>query len=406
MLLATFTLYLLFGVISLLIIVRILKESSISSVLLLAFGVRIVVMFLDYYEIVQIPGNGDACHFHETAIDNQTTSDHFVDTNYAEFLTYFYKLTDCSRLLAQFLNVLMGMIYLLYLNNSLKIIGLKTIYRRQLIFIASFMPNLIFFSAILLREAWIEMFLMISIYHFIRWFIARGTSLDLVVSVLAVVGASWMHSGSIFVLFGYIAGMAFYNRSNKTIQFSAKVIPVFAIICIFGGLLIMSSGEFLGKFAGLLGSSASLMEVFIDIYTPKVEAGSTYLTWLNVTSPLQAIIFAPLKMFYFLFSPIPLDWRSIMDVIAFLFDSTIYLCLLYGIYLHRKETNSEKKSLVLFLLISFFFATFILAMGTIASGTAVRHRAKIVAILFVCYGLTKSGKLPNKADYKYEINCI
>ena len=402
MLIATFALYLLFGVISFLIIVRSLKESSISSILLLAFGVRIIVMFLDYYEIVQIPGNGDAYHFHETAIDNQTTSDHFIDTNYAEFLTYFYKLTDCSRFLAQYLNVLMGMIYLLYLNYSLKIIGLKTIYRRQLVFMASFMPNLIFFSAILLREAWIEMFLMISIYHFIKWFVGQGKSSNLAIAFLAVVSASWMHSGSIFVIFGYIAGVTFYDRNTKSIRFSAKVIPVLTIMCVLSGGIIMSAGAFLDKFVVLFSSSASLMESFIDIYTPKVEAGSTYLTWLNVTSPLQAIIFAPLKMFYFLFSPIPLDWRSIMDVFAFLFDSTIYICLLYGIYLHRKEIVSEKKSLVLFLLISFFLATFILAMGTIASGTAVRHRAKIVAILFVCYGLTKVNKTK---EIIYE-NCL
>ena len=58
----------------------------------------------------------------------------------------------------------------------------------------------------------------------------------------------------------------------------------------------------------------------------------------------------------------------------------------------NKTEKKEQKYLIRFLLISFFIATFVFAFGTIASGTAVRHRAKLIALLFVCYGLTRVYK--------------
>lgn len=399
MLLATFTLYLLFGVISLLVIVRSLKESSISSILLLAFGVRIVVMFLDYFEIIQIPGNGDAYHFHGNALANQTTADHFQDTNYVLFLTFFYRITDSSRLLAQYLNVLMGMVFLIYINKTLIIIDTKLQARRHIMAIASFMPNLIFFSAILLREAWIEMFLMLSVYDFVKWY-KGGKMSSALLSIIFVIIASWMHSGCIFVVLGYIVCFALYDRKIKSVHFSTKLITVFALFCAFGFFLVVKAGDLFSKFVALQDST--VMDTMIGKYTTVEEAGSTYLGWLDVSSPFQAIVFAPLKMFYFLFSPIPLDWRSIMDVMAFLFDSCVYICFSYGIYKYGKEVKYENKHLIQFLMISFLVTTLVFSFGTTTSGTAVRHRAKIVAILFVCYGLTKVNKTK---EIIYE-NCL
>ena len=344
-------------------------------------------MYLDCYEIVAIPGNGDETQFNEIATSNQKANNPEYVTNYTVFLTLFYKLTDCSRILAQYVNVLMGMLFLVYLNKTLLLIEVDAKIRKVILVIATFMPNLIFFAAILLREAWIEMFLMMSIYYYVKWFLKDRKTYYAVLSILFVFCATWMHSGCIMVGIGYILSFFIYNGRTKSIQLSSSFIPVFVLIAVFVLFLISNADSFLGKF-GKLGGDLATEDMMIDLYAIREEAGSTYLDWLDVTSPVQAVLFSPLKLFYFLFSPIPLDWRSPIDAIAFLLDSCIYIFLFYKIYKNNTD-KKEHKYLIRFLLVSFFIAAFVFAFGTIASGTAVRHRAKIIALLFVCYGLTK-----------------
>lgn len=400
MLIAQFLTYFFFIFASLFLVLRIVKESGMAGVFVLAFAIRIIVMYLDYFEMVQIPGNGDAYHFHGNALANQSTIDHFRDTNYVVFLTYFYRITDNSRLLAQYLNVLMGMTFLVYLNKTLRLSKVSFKNRKQIITIASFMPNLIFFSAILLREAWMEMFVMLSVYYFVKWYKAGGKPLYAILSILYVIMASWMHSGCLLIVMGYIVCFALYDRNTQSVYFSTKFISVFVLVCAIGFFLVTKAGDLFSKFIAL--QESTVMDTMIGKYATVEDAGSTYLKWLDVSSPIQAVVFAPLKMFYFLYSPIPLDWRSIMDVIAFMFDSSVYIFLSYWIYKNWKTVNDESKYLIRFLMISFILTTLVFSFGTSTSGTAIRHRAKICSILMVCYGLSRSTDEDRNKNIRYE----
>lgn len=375
---------------------KIVKDAFVFRLFFIGYIIRVLVMYLDCYEYVGIPGNGDEWQFHITALDNQTASEAFHITNYTVFLTFIYKLTDCSRLIAQYINVMMGMAFLFYLDKTLKLVNAKQGCRKQVLVIATFMPNIIFFAAILLREAWIEMFVMMSVYYFVRWFLKGGKMYELILSFLFVICATWMHAGCITLAAGFVLCLVIYDKRTQKIHLSRSLIPSLVMVSLFFVVLVLNAGMFMDKF-GSLGAGAS-EDMMVDIYTAKVEAGSTYLDWLNVTSPLLAVVFAPLKMFYFLFSPIPFDWRNLVDAIAFALDSTVYIFLFYQIA-KRKSDSKEKKYLIRFLLIGFFFATFVFAFGTIASGTAMRHRAKIIAILFVCYGLTRTNNQNKTKDY-------
>lgn len=381
---------------------KISPDAYVFRLFTLGFFIRVIVMFLDYYEIVGIPGNGDETQFHWTALDNQYSREETKITNYTVFLTIFYRLTNCSRLLAQYLNVLMGMFFLVYLNKTLKIVNAENKIRKRLLVIATFMPNLIIFSSILLREAWIEMFVMMSIYHYVNWFIRDGKSYHAFMSLVFVLCASWMHSGCVVIVIGYLLSFVFFERNTKQIKTSNTFIPSLFLLSLFAAFLYYNASLFSDKFGSI--SNVAAEDMMVDMYTVTGDSGSTYLSWLNVTTPLQAVFFSPLKMFYFLFSPIPFDWRNLLDVIAFTMDSMIYIFLFYQIY--RNWTNSkENRYLICFLLISFFIATFVFAFGTIASGTAVRHRAKIIALLFVCYALSKDNEVKLKHIQSTHISC-
>jgi hypothetical protein len=106
------------------------------------------------------------------------------------------------------------------------------------------------------------------------------------------------------------------------------------------------------------------------------------------------MIYAPLKIFYFLFSPMPWDIRGLPDAIAFLFDSLFYIVIVPKIFKDLLNLGSNRKDKLIFrtLLFSFILVTGVHAMGTIASGTAVRHRYKGLSLLIILWMILEEEK--------------
>ncbi len=397
---------LILGIISALIaflfLARVPREKETFKILLWGFIVRLIILFVDYYKIYIFPGSGaDTEFFDEMARNNQTDSEAFYSTNYEIYLTIVYAFTGCSRLFAQYLNVIMGMLFLLYLNKTLLIANVCSKTRLLILRIASFMPNLIIFSAILLREAWIEMFIMISLYYYVKWFVRKKWSCA-IASLACVMAASWMHGACIIVSIGYVLSFVIFDRKKNMIRMTKSTLGTMMLVVLFILLLFHNSSTFMGKLGVV--NDAQFSELMVDLYTPTVDAGSLYLQWLTISSPIQGLLFSPLKMFYFLFSPIPFDWRGIPDVIAFFFDSCIYLFLSLGLC-QWKNNSPQHKYLFLFLMLSFLITTFVFSFGTAAAGTAVRHRAKYVSLLFVSYALCRADVRNIKKMYKNVCDC-
>lgn len=116
-------------------------------------------------------------------------------------------------------------------------------------------------------------------------------------------------------------------------------------------------------------------------------AGSLYLKNLRITNWYQIIYYLPLKLLYFTFSPMPLDWRGIMDVLAFLGDSCVHIVLLCGIgYRIKKQYKTSNSSIIVkcgFWCCILSFVVF--ALGTSTAGTAIRHRDAMIAIELMTY---------------------
>ena len=94
-------------------------------------------------------------------------------------------------------------------------------------------------------------------------------------------------------------------------------------------------------------------------------------------------------MFYFLFSPVPWEWRGFKDILAFFIDSIWYVMLCWGIY--KSKPNAfymVKKGLV----ISLLAVVFIFGLGVSNAGTAMRHRAKLLSFIVVTFCISKSEK--------------
>lgn len=366
-------------------------DGKYAMVLLNGFVLRLLVMLIDYFQIIEIPfSNNDAQGFHEVAVANQN-SYYGYSTNYTVFLTGLYYVTDCARWFAQYVNVVFGVLLLIYLRKILFLLDVDEKKRKYVLIIASYMPFPIIYSALLLREAWVSFFVILSLYYFVRWYLSCGKNgVSIFLTMLSVIFALLMHEGCIGLVFGYIFAFLFYNRKENRIRLSASTYIAFFLLSVIGVIFILNLNIFLEKFAGALEDPGEALQA----KNAGEGGGADYLTWIDFSNPFNILLFAPLKIIYFLFSPIITDWRGLNDIIAFLLDSLIYIYVFWIVI--KGTTTMENRLLKKFVLITLSATILIFSFGTTNSGTAIRHRSKLLAVVLVVYAMSSYSGEPSK----------
>lgn len=346
---------------------------------------RIGLLVCDLYHLFPIPNLGaDSEVFHSIAYHNALYGDSGKLTNYTDFLTLVYTYTGQSRMIGQLINVIFGLGVILYGQKCLQLYHVNHKYMHIGTLILCLAPNLIIFSGGLLREAWCEFFITVSIYQFLKWF-KYGNPISFLLSCLMVLAASYMHSGSIGVIAGYMIVYILYNRNKNQFKFTFRSIFASCIVIAFSMFFFQHMDIFGEKMEGMDGENTD--EMFVSQYNSALGGGSDYLTNLPVNSMGGALLFSPLKMIYFTFSPMPWDWRGFNDLLAFLIDSIIYVLLCWGII---KSTGNSYAKLRTGLIISLLSVVFIFGIGVTNAGTAMRHRAKLLSLFVITYCISQS----------------
>lgn len=358
------------------------------------FAIRILVLFIDLY-IPAIPifsSGTDTEYFHEVSLLIANGMYPLEDgaTNYVPFLSGIYYMIGDQRPFVQFLNIAFWVFSAVYLMKSLIYLEIdkKLIFTALAIF--TIMPNSIFMSSILLRESIIIFLITISLYHFVRWF-ADGTFSNFIIAVILALGSMMFHSGMIGFVISYVLAFVFLNaKGSKKMTHNM----LFLTMLMFLGLIVLQNSElFLSKFIEPEGTAVSSFEI-------SGRGESMYLSSLNGLTGLLALLVAPLKMFYFMFSPIPFDWRGLGDVVSFLFDSSIYVFLvgatIYGLF--KSDMPLRNK---LFILVFLGITVLVYSYGTQSAGTAMRHRNKIIPLLLITYAIANSKQLLKLAGNRF-----
>lgn len=360
-----------------------------------AYSIRLLAMFWDVYfrHIYILPHSGkDSEGFLHSAFmvanDISLLKANIYGDMYSKFLGILFYLTSFERLIGQYINVLLGItiVVIVYKILCLLAVNEKTVIK--VVALASFFPHGIIFSAILLRENLISFFVILSFFYFARWY--KGNSVvNIIMSLLSIAAASLFHSGIIGVLSGYGFMYMFYKPDKNKLFFSKKSIMYFIIfVIIFFLLFNQLSHMFLGKFDKIQGAND-----IINTANSRLGGGA-YLTHLKTESTWQLFLFSPIMMFYFLTSPLPLDWRGLNDVISFVLDGFIYFILM-GYCIANTKKCINKNPILFSLLIILFFVIFTFGIGVHNSGTALRHRHKIFYLILVFFGLTIDYKKTN-----------
>jgi hypothetical protein len=240
-------------------------------------------------------------------------------------------------------------------------------------------PQLIFFSVILLREAIIIFLITLSIMLFIEWYATRSSTK--IIGCLGVTALAMIfHSGIITILIVYIFVFMFYDPVEMKIVVSPRnFMKALLIAGIISVILFVFRELLLRKFRFLLEGNFERLFFALN-YT---KGDSAYLYNMNYDSFADIFIYSIPRLFYFLFSPLPWDWRNFSDGIVFFFDSTIYFICFITIFKNYKHIERRTRVLALSLFISATLFSFLYAQATITAGTAIRHRSNILSIILV-----------------------
>jgi hypothetical protein len=365
-----------------------IKEKGYYKLIVLGYILRLFALLWDIYgrSIYYLPHSGsDTEGFYAQGMLIANNLELFGTLSmgaYANLLGLFFYLFGDQRILAQFLNTLVGLGILVAVFKILNLLEIEERIKKIILVLITFFPQAIIFSGILLRENLVSFGTIMMTYYLIKWY-KKPSFQNVILSFVFLLVAVYFHSGVVGAFIPLAFMFAFYKHNTRSFKIDIKapfLLGVFLVIGIYSS--IMYGDVIFNKF----GNADLTSEEFYQSMGADVEAGSQYLQGLTYNSFYDVLLYSPLKMFYFLYSPVPLDWRGMMDIITFFLDSLVYFII--SIYVLRYSKSLTKdKPLVIILLLLLIIVLFTFAYGTIAAGTAVRHRNKFLAILLVIWAI-------------------
>ncbi|WKA53868.1 hypothetical protein [Planococcus shixiaomingii] len=375
-------------------------EKEMLAIIFIGFAVRVLILFVDLYvpSITVFSSGDDSEYFHSASVSiaNGLLPLSEGRTAYVPFLSAIYYFVGDQRPFAQFLNVAFWVFSAIYLLKILSFLKVDRKITLIALLIFTFMPNSMFMSSILLRESIIVYFITISLFYFFVWMSERKFNHFLLAVVLAVLSMVF-HSGMLGFVIVYILAFIFSKDERKEGN-NRKSSPTILYLMFFAVLFIVlfqNSELFLEKFSALEEEGVSNLGI-------TGRGGSMYLTQFYGLSGWVAYLLAPLKMFYFLFSPIPLDWRGLSDMVSFLFDSSFYLFLigatLYGLF--KSDMSIRNKIIISAFLI---ITVLIYSYGTSNAGTAMRHRNKMLPLFLITFAIAQNEVLLRKSLFRKSV---
>ena len=258
--------------------------------------------------------------------------------------------------------------------------------------VLAFWPNWVFLSSILLRESIQIFFDALSFYYFVSW-MRSGRINKLVLAFLAVWPALYLHMASLAVWAAYIVVLSVWDIKKQKMVFDfGKCWKL-----LFLGIIFVSIC-FITPLKGIVLSKLNTEFSFYGITHQRAPvANSDYLREMDCRYWYQFIPFTVIRMFYFVFSPLPPNIKRVVDGIAFLMDS-LPIFILTGCILRNIRRDKGRGDYAVARLWVCLMLVGIFAWGTVNAGTALRHRTIMVGVWMMAYCLSMEWREGSKAD--------
>lgn len=356
------------------------KAAQHRHIICTAYFLKIAIMLISYYDIFPIMFTGaDSVRFDQQAFQiwqNPDLLNKKYGTLYQPFLGNLYLIIGPQKMVGQYFNVLLSTLGLVCIDKLLNRLKVEYKAAQIIMLLLSLSPVAIILSSVLMRDALVTNFFTFSFCLFLLYTLDKKIQFVLL-SLLFLGLASAFHSG----VFPFVICILLYVFTEKGAKSNmAKVMC--GVITIVGVFVFWDT--LFAKFSGLEKSESEILEQLQD-----ARGGSAYLTNLNSDNIFINLLYSPIKIVYFLFSPMPWNIRHLGDIVMLVLDSTIYyfitlLIIRLRVFLHGRLLVSVTVGVLLVL--------FAFANGTHNTGTAARHRYKILPAICLIYGLLNSKR--------------
>ena len=371
-----------------------IRWPSISQILLCAFFLRILFIFIGHY-ITPLPDStADASSFERLAWfyakDGFVNVFNFYRGPDSSFISWviaiFYSLFGRSLLLAQSISLFFGMgVVLLGWLLAKKIWDDHS--ARKVGWILALFPSLILYSVLILREVYIIFFLLIAIWGIVDWS-KTDNYRPLLVATIGFIGATFFHGGMIIggICFFIIVGIKVFIRTFKTlmsfyIHTKSFVLSIFIIF----GLSYYLSGNIAFPKLGTFQEATSLERVtnYAKITTRSSkdkDDGASYPKWIKINSSIELIYKGPIRVIFFIFSPFPWQVKKTSHLLGVM-DSFFYMALVFLAFQNRKVIWQDPALRIILIIFTSYLLVFGVMVGNF--GTSIRHRLKFVTFLIL-----------------------
>lgn len=300
-----------------------------------------------------------------------------------------------SRIFIQYSNVLLALAGIAIVLATLRELDVSLRSQLIVIWVCCLMPIPAAISATFLRESVITTLVAASFYFFARW-LRRGSTLCMALAFSCVAAAASFHLGVLGLVMAYGLTLLFFDRTLGRFSFSFdRLIKGGPLVGLVIAIIIGFPGLFLEKMERIT-SAEDVLHI-----AGTSSGASSYLTGIEIDSPMTFLLFSGLKAFLLLISPTPLHWRGLEDVISFTFDGAIFLVAIFiitrGLY---KSAGHSRRHFLVVTVVAIISVALVLGAGTGAAGTAMRHRQKVLPIITVATALALDTSRRRKADPK------
>ncbi len=369
------------------------SNKKIYIMLLLSFALKIFILFWDIYgrSIFVLPNSeGDAVSYAQIASSFAFGSrSRLIDFQFFPFYPgQLYKFIGIQPITIQFINIYLSMCSCLMVYKTLCLMRVHPKRIENAMLFACFLPNLMIMSSIYLQEAVIAFTLASSLYCFTRWWVKKDTLHFILSIVLSVLGAA-LHIGSMVCFIVFFLLYFVIDKRNRKIRLSVSR-TILLLLALMAMIIFLTtfSDVFLKKIGGEISAESILYAADI-----REEGGSAYIIGFSgLPGWLDIIINTPIRVFYFVCSPLPWDWHGISSFIAFFGSALFYIYTVVKAFLAIKATNRIQRKVPLWnylfvLIMLLIVAGIMFGWGVSNAGSVLRHREKFAYICVVIYAV-------------------
>ncbi len=300
---------------------------------------------------------------------------------YFQLNALFFTVFGHTELPIKIVNALIGASTIRYVYLIARELYGRAVAHRAAQFTA-YLPSLVLWSSVNIRDAWVIFLLVLASWQVLR-IRKDGSPLAIVRYALIVFLVSRLRDYLVYVLLITPVAALLITRGEK---YARNFLVAIALAVV--GLIMIQQGVIGERMEDRLS-----LEAIAELRQRMATGGSAFEAQADISTPRAALLFLPLGLAYFLFSPFPWQITSLLKAISL--PEMVFLYFLTPSILRGLRWTFRRRfpeSSPILLLTGLIATSYALSSGNV--GTMYRHRAQALVffLIFAALGMYVRGR--------------